>query len=399
MSDRIASALFTLLVMFAVRLSAQSFSIDWFTIDGGGGTCAGGAFSLRGTVGQADASGALQSGDGRFVLHGGFWRGAVRARSRAQHVFYNHSAWDGNDPAANVLDDAAIAPDKAALLSGGSASFANYTSYLRGLNGVMVDIDGLEGLPTAGDFSFKAGNDNVPASWAAAPAPASVTVRPGAGVGGSDRVTLIWNGNNLDAVADPNEAVAKKWLEVTVRPTANTGLAAPHTFYFGNAVGEAGHSAADAKVDPTDELLARANPRNALNPAPLDFRFDYNRDKRVDPADELLARANPANALNALKLIALGGGGAGPASLEAHEIRVLLEPDASGGWRLRASGRPGQRYILEAADDLRAPVWRALGEAAAGFDGIAAWSVPPDSGAAHVFFRITSAASGEIFDR
>ena len=140
-------------------------------------------------------------------------------------VFYNRSAWDGNDPAANANDDNAIAPDKTALLPGGTATFANYTSYSRGLNGIMVDIANLPGTPTASDFTFKVGNDNTPALWSAAPAPASITVRAGAGTGGSDRVTLIWNDNNLDGVVDANEAVANQWLQVTVKATANTGLA------------------------------------------------------------------------------------------------------------------------------------------------------------------------------
>src|SRR5687767_14681429 len=87
----------------------------------------------------------------------------------AHHVFYNQSAWDGNDAAANAADDAAIATDKSALLPGQTATFANYTSYSRGINGIMVDIAGLPvGLgsgPGPTDFTFKIGNDNNPAGW------------------------------------------------------------------------------------------------------------------------------------------------------------------------------------------------------------------------------------------
>ena len=49
---------------------AQSFSIDWFTIDGGAGTSTGGGYSLSGTIGQADAG--MMSG-GNYSLAGGFW--------------------------------------------------------------------------------------------------------------------------------------------------------------------------------------------------------------------------------------------------------------------------------------------------------------------------------------
>jgi hypothetical protein len=101
-------------------------------------------------------------------------------------VFYNRSAWDGNDAGANAADDAAIATDKSALLAGSKATFANYTSYSRGLNGIMVDIANLAGTPQLGDFEFRVGNDANPGGWSAAPAPTGITVRQGAGT--ADRI-------------------------------------------------------------------------------------------------------------------------------------------------------------------------------------------------------------------
>jgi hypothetical protein len=53
------------------QTSAQTYSIDWSTIDGGGGTSTGGVYSVTGTVGQPDA-GATMSG-GNYSLDGGFW--------------------------------------------------------------------------------------------------------------------------------------------------------------------------------------------------------------------------------------------------------------------------------------------------------------------------------------
>jgi len=50
--------------------TAQSFAIDWFTIDGGGGISTGANFNLQGTIGQPDA-GLLTSAN--FELRGGFW--------------------------------------------------------------------------------------------------------------------------------------------------------------------------------------------------------------------------------------------------------------------------------------------------------------------------------------
>ena len=51
---------------------AQQHSIDWFTIDGGGGTSTGGVYSVSGTIGQPDASAQPLTG-GNYLLVGGFW--------------------------------------------------------------------------------------------------------------------------------------------------------------------------------------------------------------------------------------------------------------------------------------------------------------------------------------
>jgi hypothetical protein len=58
------------LALTAVGARAQNFSIDWFTVDSGGGTSTGGVYSVTGTIGQPDA-GAMSGGN--FTLDGGFW--------------------------------------------------------------------------------------------------------------------------------------------------------------------------------------------------------------------------------------------------------------------------------------------------------------------------------------
>ena len=50
--------------------SAQSYSIDWSTVDGGGGTSTGGVYSVSGTIGQPDAG---KMSGGNFTINGGFW--------------------------------------------------------------------------------------------------------------------------------------------------------------------------------------------------------------------------------------------------------------------------------------------------------------------------------------
>jgi hypothetical protein len=49
---------------------AQSYSINWYKISGGGGTATGGVFTVSTTIGQHDA-GSMSGGP--FQLTGGFW--------------------------------------------------------------------------------------------------------------------------------------------------------------------------------------------------------------------------------------------------------------------------------------------------------------------------------------
>ena len=57
--------------VFCLRGQAQSYSIDWHKIAGGGGTSTGGVYALSGTIGQHDASSPLTGGP--YSLTGGFW--------------------------------------------------------------------------------------------------------------------------------------------------------------------------------------------------------------------------------------------------------------------------------------------------------------------------------------
>ena len=205
-----------------------------------------------------------------------------------RYVFYNNSAWDGNDPAANVADDAAIATNKFALLPGETASFPNYTSYSKGINGIMVDIANATSTPTLADFAFKVGNVSNLSGFTTAPAPTSLAVRPGEGVDGSDRITIIF----------ADGAIIGKWLQVTHNPTSDV-------FYFGNAAGDTGNSVTDAEVTPTDEIAVRNSPATlAVSSASITHAADFNRDKKVGPTDAIIVRNNGTNSSTALQLIA-----------------------------------------------------------------------------------------------
>ncbi|MGD9721333.1 MAG: beta strand repeat-containing protein [Pirellulales bacterium] len=164
-----------------------------------------------------------------------------------RHIFYNQSAFDGNNASITPADDGAIAPDKTAYLPGdGLAGFQNITSYSRGINGIMVDLAPTGGghtSITANDFVFKVGANNSPNTWVVAPAPSAVSVRTGAGVSGGDRVEITWAAG----------VVKNQWLMVATKANANTGLVANNTvatpggpvsvgdiFFYGNRIGDTG---------------------------------------------------------------------------------------------------------------------------------------------------------------
>lgn len=62
---------FVLVGLSALTSSAQPYNIAWFKISGGGGTSAGGQFSLSGTIGQHDAG--LLMTNSQYMVIGGFW--------------------------------------------------------------------------------------------------------------------------------------------------------------------------------------------------------------------------------------------------------------------------------------------------------------------------------------
>jgi hypothetical protein len=236
-----------------------------------------------------------------------------------RHLFYNQSGtstrYDHNDLAINSFDDAAIASDKTAYLweDAGAATFANVSSYTKGINGIMVDISGSHPSITAADFIFKVGNNNSPGTWSTANAPTSVSVRAGAGVSGSDRVEIIWNGA---------AAPIKQWLEVITLANANTGLAqeaghpAGHgdAFFFGNAVGNTGlgDTTANSLVTATDEAAIRANPALVSANIPITNIYDVNRSASVSAVDESAARLNGTNPTTTLKYLNLTTAPAAP---------------------------------------------------------------------------------------
>jgi hypothetical protein len=241
-----------------------------------------------------------------------------------RYLFYNRSFFDGNNAAANAGDDAAIDTSKAALLPGQTAGFANYSGYSRGINGVMIDLANRPaGTITAADFAFRIGNNNSVASWTSPTSSPSVSIRTGAGLGGSDRLTLIWDDNTI----------ARTWLQVTMLANTNTGLAANDVFYFGNAIGDVGNTTANAIVTAADESLVRVNFTTGFGTVPVTSPYDIDKNRFVQTSDAAISRANQTTAFTALRLIVVpaaggqgGGSAAGEELLAPELVDLLVEP-------------------------------------------------------------------------
>lgn len=230
----------------------------------------------------------------------------------ARQLFYNQSYFDGYTSGVSASDGNAIAVDKTALLPGQIATFDNVSSFTKGINGVMIDIEGAHGSISAADFIFKVGNNNSPGTWASAPAPSTVSVLSGAGVNGSDRIEILWANNTIHGT----------WLEVITLSNPNTGL--PSTdllpegqadvFFFGSVRADSGlgDTTTQANVNATDELAARNNPASLAFHIPITNLFDYNRDGQVNTTDALASRNYPTNTGNVVRFLSISSPPAAP---------------------------------------------------------------------------------------
>jgi len=259
-----------------------------------------------------------------------------------RYLFYAGSSFDGPGNSDN-----AIATDKSALLPGQTATFNNYSSYDRGINGIMIDVVASVNTLIPADFSFLVGNDNDPSAWTAVSVNPTITIRPGAGVGGTTRIQLTW----------PDHTIQNEWLQVTMLADADTLLTSNYTFYFGNAVGESGNSPDDAKVTAIDQIGARAD----AGAAGITNAFDFNRDGTVDTTDEAIAGANYTNVLNALQLITV------PADPPSMSLKPAVGPGpVSPTAALPSNGLTGQASESETGLLITLPVMLTGSAASAG---------------------------------
>lgn len=223
------------------------------------------------------------------------------ASIEGRYVFYNMSKYDGNRVALDTAiiagvrndDSDAIDTTKYPLLpGGGSAIFANMTSYSKGINGLMFDVKGASRDLTLADFTFTNAGKLGTATVAVAKTGMAIVKVAGVGVNSSDRY----------AISIPANLVQKTWLKVDIAATDMTWttdvIKGQKTCYWANAIGECNTWTGIAPnvymtINATDELNARNNPMiNPATPTAVSSIWDYNKDGLVNASDQLVARGN-----------------------------------------------------------------------------------------------------------
>jgi hypothetical protein len=122
-------------ILVALPFSAAAqYAIDWYTIDGGGGTSSGGPYTLSGTIGQPDA-GTLVGGN--YRLDGGFWGGAFAVQQVGSPTLIIQRAganviisWDPNTPGFILQETTNL------------SNPASWSATSGGFNGISVPASG-----------------------------------------------------------------------------------------------------------------------------------------------------------------------------------------------------------------------------------------------------------------
>jgi hypothetical protein len=123
------SALLGLLAwLVPLALIGQSYSIDWSTIDGGGGTSTGGVYTVSGTIGQPDAGGPLTNG--QYSVTGGFWALPVAVQTTNAPTLkivpatpgWATVSWAPNTPGFVLQETTSLAPTNWANSASGAAN-------------------------------------------------------------------------------------------------------------------------------------------------------------------------------------------------------------------------------------------------------------------------------------
>ncbi|HAC91512.1 MAG TPA: hypothetical protein DCF63_12915, partial [Planctomycetaceae bacterium] len=219
--------------------------------------------------------------------------------------FVNHASYSG--PGSSIDGGKILAKEG---LIGQTLGFNNLINTTHGINGLVFDIANMPGAVTASDFVFQMSPTgafseavNPVESWQTAPAPSSVTVQSGS----PSRVWITW----------PNNAIANRWMRVTVKANANTGLTVPEVYYVGHLQGETtGPSGGRFTVLVGDILQIRSALAQIANASST---LDLDKSGTVLVADILAARSNLASELTQITIPAFGSGGGGGSFIDEAE--------------------------------------------------------------------------------
>ena len=205
-----------------------------------------------------------------------------------RQLFYNNSGFESVGGVIASLDSS-----KSLLASSATTqttTFANVSSYTRGINGAVLDVAGLASTAlTAADFIFRvapAGASGVvnPSTWANAPTPSALVVTAGTTTEPA-RVQLEWTDNQIQ----------NTWLQIVVRANANTGLATPAVFYLGHAQAEV-NGVGPYRVSVAD--LSPVQTAVSTNLVGVNDLRDLNKDRRVTVADLSFVQVRISTAVN-----------------------------------------------------------------------------------------------------
>jgi large repetitive protein len=242
--------------------------------------------------------------------------GTRQPTSSIEGAFVYHGGWSG---AGSAIDSTKVLARESSEAQ--TLTYENLINTTGGINGVVLSLAGWSGTLSADDFSFQVSPTgafleslNPPAAWSDAPAPSSITVNPGP----PSQVLIEW----------PQNAIANRWLRMTVFANDNTRLPEAEVFYVGHLLGETtGPSDGLYTVSFADIGLIRGGIGQSVGASsPLDI----DKDGIVAFADISAMRSSIAGQLTNVTIPASGNGG----------LRLNSQSSPSGGSRQDDSKGP-----------------------------------------------------------
>jgi hypothetical protein len=125
------------LLAAAVGAPAQSYSVDWYKIAGGGGTSSNGTYIVSGTIGQADA-GSMSGGN--YSLTGGFWSLISLVQTPGAPIL-NISYASGNATVSWDLPAAGYSLENNPICATNGWSTVSQASYITNGNTISVTLN------------------------------------------------------------------------------------------------------------------------------------------------------------------------------------------------------------------------------------------------------------------